>query len=53
VGYWYNFYAGPHGRLRQGFQYSYVARYLWSGLGGAGINTNDNVIETSLRYYMP
>jgi hypothetical protein len=53
VGYWYNFYAGPHGRLRQGFQYSYVARYLWSGLNGAGINTNDNVIETSLRYYMP
>jgi hypothetical protein len=53
AGYWYNFYAGPHGRLRQGFQYSYVQRYLWSGLGGANINTNDNVIETSLRYYMP
>jgi len=53
VGYWYNFYAGPHGRLRQGFQYSWVGRYLWSGLNGVGINTNDQVIETSLRYYMP
>jgi hypothetical protein len=53
VGYWYNFYAGPHGRLRQGFQYSWVGRYLWSGLNGVNINTNDNVIETSLRYYMP
>jgi hypothetical protein len=53
VGYWYNFYAGPHGRLRQGFQYSWVGRYLWSGLGSVNINTNDNVIETSLRYYMP
>jgi len=53
AGYWYNFYAGPHGRLRQGFQYSYLQRYLWSGLGGTSINTNDNVIETSLRYYMP
>src|SRR5580700_257749 len=51
-GYWYNFYAGPHGRLRQGFQYSYVQRYLW-GDNGISPNTNDNVIETSFRYYIP
>jgi hypothetical protein len=53
VGYWYNFYAGPHGRLRQGFQYSYDQRYIWSGLNGLAPNTNDNIYETSLRYYMP
>jgi type II secretory pathway pseudopilin PulG len=53
VGYWYNIYAGPHGRLRQGFQYSYVERYAWSGAGGIGAEGTDNVIETSLRYYMP
>lgn len=51
-GYWYNIYAGSHGRLRQGFQYSYVERNAWSGVGGAPTAT-DNVIETSLRYYMP
>jgi hypothetical protein len=53
AGYWYNFYNGPHGRLRQGFQYSYVSRYIWSGLNGLAANTDDNVFETSLRYYMP
>lgn len=51
-GYWYNIYAGSHGRLRQGFQYSYVERVAWGGVGGAPTGT-DNVIETSLRYYMP
>jgi hypothetical protein len=52
VGYWYNIYAGPHGRFRQGFQYSYVERYLWGALG-INPNTNDSVVETSLRYYIP
>jgi hypothetical protein len=53
VGYWYNIYAGSHGRLRQGFQYSYVERNAWSGAAGLGATGTDNVIETSLRYYMP
>jgi hypothetical protein len=52
-GYWYNIYAGPHGRLRQGFQYSYVERNAWSGAAGLGATASDNVIETSLRYYLP
>ncbi|MDR3740476.1 MAG: hypothetical protein P4L40_15790 [Terracidiphilus sp.] len=57
-GYWYNFYNGPKGRLRQGFQYSYIERNLWSGAGGTtnpGGNAKgtDNIIETSLRYYLP
>ncbi len=34
-GYWYNIYDGSHGRLRQGFQYSYVERNAWSGVGGS------------------
>lgn len=52
-GYWYDFYKGSHGRLRQGLQYSYVIRKLWgSSLGGSPQATN-NMIETSLRYYMP
>ncbi len=33
-GYWYNIYNGPKGRLRQGLQYSYAVRNLWSGVGG-------------------
>jgi hypothetical protein len=58
VGYWYNFYNGPKGRFRQGFQYSYFTRNLWSGAGGitnpgGGAQGTDNVIETSLRYYLP
>ncbi len=57
-GYWYNFYSGPKGRLRQGLQYSWFERDLWSGAGGAtnpggGARGNDNIIETSLRYYLP
>lgn len=52
-GWWYNIYSGSHGRLRQGFQYSYVERNAWSGAGGIGATATDNVIETSLRYYMP
>ena len=57
-GYWYNFYNGPKGRLRQGLQYSYFVRNLWSGNGGTanpggGARGTDNVFETSLRYYLP
>ena len=33
IGYWYNIYAGAKGRLRQGLQYSYIERDLWSGVG--------------------
>ncbi len=58
VGYWYYFYKGPKGGLRQGFQYSYFTRNIWSGAGGplnlnGGAKGTDNVIETSLRYYLP
>jgi len=57
-GYWYNIYSGPKGRLRQGLQYSWFERDLWSGAGGTanpggGAHGNDNIVETSLRYYLP
>jgi len=57
-GYWYNIYDGPKGRLRQGIQYSYIERNLWSGVGGpnnpdGGAKGTDNIFETSFRYYLP
>lgn len=58
TGYWYYFYKGPMGGLRQGIQYSYFQRNLWSGAGGAtnpggGAQGTDNMVETSFRYYLP
>lgn len=58
AGYWYNLYNGPKGRLRQGIQYSWFERDIWSGNGGAtnpgGVaNGTDNMFWTSFRYYMP
>jgi len=58
AGYWFNFISGPKGRLRQGIQYSYIRRDLWSGNGGTlnpngGANGADNMIFTSFRYYLP
>jgi Skp family chaperone for outer membrane proteins len=58
IGDWYNIYNGPKGRLRQGFQYAWFERDLWSGAGGAtnsggGAHGTDNMFWTSLRYYLP
>ena len=57
-GYWYNIYNGPKGRLRQGLQYSWFERDLWSGAGGTtnpggGAHGTDSMVFTSLRYYLP
>jgi TolA-binding protein len=52
VGYWFNFYDGAKGRLRQGIQYSRFERDLWSGVGG-GAKGTDNGFWTSFRYYLP
>ncbi len=57
-GYWYNIYNGPKGRLRQGLQYSWFERDLWSGNGGTlnpggGAHGTDSMVFTSLRYYLP
>jgi hypothetical protein len=58
AGYWYNIYNGPKGRLRQGLQYSWFERDLWSGAGGTtnpggGAHGTDSMVFTSLRYYLP
>jgi hypothetical protein len=59
AGYWYRFYSGTHGTLQQGFQYSYVVRHTWQGIGNpAAGETNspkaiDNMWFTSFRYYLP
>ena len=58
TGYWYDFYRGPMGRFRQGVQYSYFQRNIWSGAGGTtnpggGAKGTDNAFWTSIRYYLP
>jgi hypothetical protein len=58
AGYWFNIYNGPKGRLRQGIQYSYIVRNLWSGNGGTAnpsgnADGTDNMLFTSFRYYLP
>jgi hypothetical protein len=52
VGYWYDFYRGPAGRLRQSLQYAYFQRNFWSGIGPPPQAT-DNMFWTSFRYYLP
>ncbi len=55
-GEWYDFYRGPGGRLRQGFQYSWIERNTYTGLNGRIPSTPtaiDNLFETSLRYFLP
>jgi hypothetical protein len=58
AGYWFNFYNGAKGRFRQGIQYSYARRDLWSGAGGTtnpggGAYGYDNMVFTSFRFYLP
>jgi hypothetical protein len=59
LGYWFRFYRGPKGSLQQGFQYSYVVRHTWLGIGdplnplGGSPKAIDNMWFTSFRYYLP
>jgi hypothetical protein len=53
TGYWYDIYKGDRGRLRQGLQYSYAVREGWSGAEGIGAKGIENMVFTSLRYYLP
>jgi hypothetical protein len=60
LGFWHKPYAGPKGRIQWGVQYSYLSRNAWSGTGGVpagglaiGSKAVDNMIFTSLRYYIP
>jgi hypothetical protein len=59
AGFWYKFYNGEKGGFRLGIQYSYFEKYGWSGnnnvAGATGFAPKavDNMIWTSLRYYIP
>jgi hypothetical protein len=59
LGFWYKFYQGPKGGFRLGVQYSYFSKEGWSGnnnvSGAAGFAPKavDNMIWTSIRYYIP
>jgi hypothetical protein len=60
VGYWYDFYRGDYGRLRQSIQYAYALRQGWTGLpvstngpNGVAAKGVDNMFWTSFRYYLP
>ncbi|WP_147324942.1 hypothetical protein [Paracidobacterium acidisoli] len=53
LGYWFDFYRGPKGRLRQGFQYSYTTRGIWATLPGYAPKAIEQGIWTSFRYYLP
>jgi hypothetical protein len=57
LGYWYDiFKSDTKGRFRQSIQYSYADRLTWSGVTtatGRAPMGNDNIIETSFRYYLP
>jgi hypothetical protein len=53
LGYWYDFYKGPKGRLRQSIQYSYAARDIWADKTGFAPKGIENMVWTSFRYYLP
>jgi hypothetical protein len=57
IGYWYDFYKGPKGRLRQGVQYSYAERFIWDNqlltTGNVSPKGIENMFWTSFRYYLP
>jgi hypothetical protein len=62
IGFWHKPYVGPKGRIQWGVQYSYISKVGWSGTGGAPSGSGpisispkaiDNMIFTSLRYYIP
>ena len=53
IGYWYDFYKGPHGRFRQSIQYSYADRVVWATLTGLAPKGTNNMVWTSFRYYIP
>jgi len=59
IGFWHKIYSGDKGGFRWGIQYSYFAKNGWAGnnnvAGNAGFGPKaiDNMIWTSVRYYIP
>lgn len=53
AGFTYRVYNSPQfGRLQYQFQYSYLDKHTWAGVGGAPKALN-NMFFTSMRYYIP
>jgi hypothetical protein len=50
VGFWQDLYKGNFGRVAGGFEWEYIRRESFAGVGGT-VSTSDNVVMTSLRYY--
>jgi hypothetical protein len=53
VGFWHKVYNGPKGGVRWGIQYSYLTKSGWSGLNNIAPKAVNNMLFTSLRYYIP
>jgi len=58
LGFWHKIYQGDKGRFQWGIQYSYIYKIGWSGTnsgatGPIAPKAIDNMIFTSLRYYLP
>jgi hypothetical protein len=57
IGFWDNIYKGPVGRFTFGVEYEYVRLTAFPGAAGVGVtpnqglNPNNNIVFTSLRYY--
>jgi hypothetical protein len=62
VGFWQDFYKGNFGRVAGGFQWAYIGRQSFPGVGvpagtvgspggAASVSTSDNVFMTTLRWY--
>jgi hypothetical protein len=52
-GFWYDFYKGPAGRIRYGFQYGNLTRAVWGSTTSNQVDATENQFYTSFRYYLP
>ncbi len=52
-GFWYDFYKGPAGRIRYGFQYGNLTRAIWGSVNTPQADATENQFYTSFRYYLP
>ena len=57
VSWLYRFYNGPKGRVQMNVAYSFLQRNSWTGTVSTGVYSdpagNNNMVVTSLRYYIP
>ena len=53
LGFWHKVYSGPKGGVRWGIQYSYLTKSGWSGANDISPKAVNNMLFTSLRYYIP